>query len=142
MFMFMSSQSRPFSIQTDFGTGDFFSGTRQRYSGEVTWRKDRHLSTSFRLEQNWIRLKEGKFNTSLVMYRLDYNFTPFISLANFVQFDTDSRNIGLQTRLRWILKPGNEFFVVLNHSWEEDQLQRFVAAQTRFRVKLNYAFRF
>jgi len=108
----------------------------------VTWRKDRHLTTSLNLEQNWIRLKEGNFNTTLVMYRLDYAFTPVITLANFVQYDTDTRNIGLQSRLRWILKPGNEFFVVLNHSWQETELDRFESAQTRFRVKLNYTFRF
>jgi hypothetical protein len=139
---FMSSQSRPISLQTSFGTGDFFSGTRSRYDAELTWRKDRHLTTSFRIEQNWIKLKEGEFSTSLAIYRLDYCFTPFISLANFVQYDTDSRNIGLQSRLRWILKPGNEFFVVLNHSWQENDLNRFESAQTRFRIKLNYTFRF
>jgi hypothetical protein len=141
-FFFMSSQSRPFSFDSNFSTGSFYSGTRRSYSGELTWRKDRHLSTSLRWEQNWIRLKEGNFNTSLVMYRLDYSFTPFITLANFVQYDTETRNIGLQSRLRWILKPGNEFFIVLNQNWQENELDRFESALTRFRVKLNYVFRF
>jgi hypothetical protein len=59
-----------------------------------------------------------------------------------VQYATESQNIGLQSRLRWILKPGNEFFVVLNHAWQEDQFNRFESAQTRFRIKFNYAFRF
>ena len=59
-----------------------------------------------------------------------------------MQYDTDSANIGLQSRLRWILKPGNEFFIVLNHAWQQDTLDRFIAAQTQFRVKLNYTFRF
>ena len=140
--MLFSSQSRPLSIMGSFGAGSFFSGTRTRYDAELAWRKDSHLRTSFAINQNWIDLKEGKFNTTLVMYRLDYAFTPFISLANFVQYDTDSRNIGLQSRLRWILKPGNEFFVVLNHAWQENELDRFEPAQTRFRVKLNYTFRF
>jgi hypothetical protein len=141
-FFFMSSESRPFSIESNFSTGSFYSGTRRWYSGSLTWRKDRHLSTSFAWGQNWIRLKEGNFNTSLVMYRLDYSFTPFISLANFLQYDTDTRNLGLQSRLRWILKPGNEFYVVFNQNWQENELDRFESAQTRFRVKLNYVFRF
>jgi hypothetical protein len=140
--MFFSSRSRPFSIMSSFGTGTFFSGPRRRYDAEITWRKNSHFTTSFRIEQNWLDLKEGEVDTSLVVYRLDYNFTPFISLANFVQYDTDSRNIGLQSRLRWILKPGNEFFVVFNNNWQENELDRFESAQTRFRVKLNYTFRF
>ena len=141
-FRFMTSPSRPFSLRNDFTIGSFYSGTIRTYMGQITWRKDRHLTTSLELQQNWIRLKEGDFNTSLLMVRLDYSFTPFITLANFLQYDTDSRNIGLQSRLRWILHPGNDFFIVLNHGWQEDSLDRFVSAQTRFRVKLNYTFRF
>ena len=139
---FMTSQSRRFSLMSSYGVGTFFSGTRQRYDAQLTWRQNKHFTTSFTIDQNFLDLKEGKFTTSLAMYRLDYAFTPFISLNNFVQYDTDSRNIGLQSRLRWILKPGNEFFVVLNHGWQENPLDRFESAQARFRVKLNYTFRF
>ncbi len=141
-FMFMSSQSRPFAVRARFDTGSFFSGTRRRYDAELVWKKDRHFTTSFSIEQNWVSLAEGDFDTTLVGCRLDYSFTPFITLANFVQYDTDSRNLGLQSRLRWILKPGNEFFIVLNQNWQENELDRFESAQTRFRVKLNYTFRF
>jgi hypothetical protein len=139
--MFMSSQSRPFSVQADVGIGSFYSGTQRRFVGEVSWRKDSHLSTSFSVEKNWISLKEGDFDTSLIMYRLDYSFTPLITLANFVQYDSDSSNIGLQSRLRWILKPGREFYIVFNHNWQENDLDRFESVQTRFRFKLNYTFR-
>jgi len=138
----MSSHSRPFAVKTDFSTGSFFSGKRHKYFGEFTWKKNSHLTAAFAIEKNWVRLPQGDFDTSLVIGRLDYSFTPFISLANFAQYDTDSRNVGLQSRLRWILKPGNEFFVVLNHSWQENSLDRFESYQTRFRVKLNYVFRF
>ncbi len=140
--MVNTSQSRPFSARNHFKAGSFYSGTIRGYEFEFTWRRDRHLTTSLTWEKNWIRLKEGDFNTTLLIYRLDYSFTPFITLANFVQYDTDSQNIGLQNRLRWILKPGNEFFVVFSHNWQENELDRFESAQTRFRVKLNYIFRF
>ncbi len=138
----MSSESRPLAAEVEFGTGSFYSGTRQLFSGAVTWRKDRYLTASLQLERNWVSLAEGDFDTSLVMARLDCAFTPFISLANFVQYDSESANIGLQSRLRWILAPGNEVFVVLNHAWQEDAFDRFESAQTRLRVKMNYTFRF
>jgi hypothetical protein len=137
-----TAENRPFFTQVEFATGSFFGGTRRELEAEATWKKDRHLTTSIALEKNWLRLQQGSFNTTLVMYRLDYSFTPLITLANFVQYDTESRNIGLQSRLRWILMPGNELFIVFNHSWQEDQFDRFAAAQTRFRVKFNYTFRF
>jgi len=139
---FNTSETRPFFAGVGFRSGSFFGGTRREVELGATWRKNRHLSTALSLEQNWVRLEQGNFNTSLVMYRLDYSFTPFITLATFTQYDTESRNLGLQSRLRWILTPGNEFFLVLNHAWEENQFDRFEAAQTRFRVKFNYTFRF
>ena len=137
-----SSESRPLAAEVEFGTGSFYSGTRQLFSGAITWRKDRYLTASLELERNWVSLAEGDFDTSLVMARLDCAFTPFISLANFVQYDSESANIGLQSRLRWILNPGNEVFVVLNHAWQENAFDRFESAQTRLRVKMNYTFRF
>ena len=138
----ITSHSRPFSARIDLQTGSFYSGTRRQVGVELTWRKSSHLRTSIKAEQNWVRLKEGNFNARVFAYKLDYSFTPLISLSSLVQYDSDSQNIGLQSRLRWILKPGNEFFIVVNHAWQEDTFDRFVAYQTRARVKLNYTFRF
>jgi hypothetical protein len=137
-----TSEARALYAAAAFGTGSFFGGTRRTVRGESGWRKNRHLTAALALEQNWVRLDAGDFNTSLLTSRLDYSFTSFITLANYVQYDTESRNIGLQSRLRWILTPGTEFFVVLNHAWQENELDRFESAQTRFRVKFNYTVRF
>jgi hypothetical protein len=141
-FSFRTSEARPFFAEMDLSTGSFYGGTRRQANIETTWKKDQHLTAAFSLEQNWLQLNQGDFNTSLTMFRADYSFTPFITLANFVQYDTESRNIGLQSRLRLILTPGTEFFIVLNHAWQEDQFDRFESAQTRFRFKFNYTFRF
>jgi len=40
------------------------------------------------------------------------------------------------------VKPGNELFVVVNHSWQYNALDRFEALSTDVRAKLNYTFRF
>lgn len=141
-FFFMTSPGRPLSLMTDFGFGNFYSGTRREFSTELSWKKDRHLTTSIFFNKNWIKLPEGDFNISLLMYRLNYSFTPLITLANFVQYDTESRNVGLQSRLRWIFVPGNEIFFVLSHNWQENiEFDRY-EDQTRFQVKVNYTYRF
>ncbi len=137
-----TSGSRPVSVRLDLETGTFYSGTRKQAGVDLTWRKNSHLTTALNVERNWVRLKQGDFKASLFGYRLDYSFTPLISLSSLVQYDSDSGNIGLQSRLRWILKPGNEIFVVVNHAWQEDRFDRFVTGQTSARVKLNYTFRF
>jgi hypothetical protein len=141
-YQFRSSESRPLAFEVEVASGGFFSGTRRQMNSGITWRRNEHLTTSFQLERNWVALDQGSFNATIVQYRLDYSLTPRVTLSNFVQYDTESGNIGLQSRFRWTLRPGNDLFVVLNHAWQENALDRFEAAQTRFRAKLNYTFRF
>ena len=95
-----------------------------------------------RFSAGFASLAQGSFNTRLALLRFDYSFNPLKTLSNFVQYDTESQNVGLQSRLRWILKPGNEIFLVLNHSWQQDLLGRFESLRTDVRAKLNYTFRF
>jgi hypothetical protein len=59
---------------------------------------------------NDVRLPEGRFSSNL--YRVVGEFTPFVALVNNVQFDTVSRVMGWQSRFRWILRPGNDLYVV------------------------------
>jgi hypothetical protein len=144
-FSFDTAQNRPLSFKIKAETGSFYSGNSQELSPQLVWRKDRHLTTSFELQQYWVKVKEGAFQTRLALYRLDYAFSPRLSLANFLQYDTNSRNLGIQSRLRYMVKPGNEVFMVVNHAWQYvtfDRYERLEALMTNVRVKLNYTFRF
>ncbi len=74
--------------------------------------------------------------------RFNYAFRPQLVLQNFVQYDTDSQNIGVQGRLQWIIRPENEFYFVFNYEWREKALDRFEALRFDARAKGNYTFRF
>jgi len=144
-FTFESAPNRPLSFKIKGETGSFYSGGSQEFSPQFTWKKDSHLTTSVELQQYWVNVREGGFRTRLALYKLDYAFNPSLSLANFVQYDTDTRNLGLQSRLRWMVKPGNEVFFVVNHAWQYttyDRFERLESILTNARVKLNYTFRF
>ena len=45
-------------------------------------------------------------------------FTPDLILSIYVQYDSESRNLGTNTRLRWTIRPGTDLFVVWNHDWQ------------------------
>jgi hypothetical protein len=141
-FTFETAQNRPLSFKIDGETGSFYSGDSQELSPQMTWRKDAHVTTSFELQQYWVNLREGTFRTRLALVKLNYAFNPALTLSNFVQYDTDSRNIGLQTRLRWMIRPGNELFLVVNHAWQQNTFDRYEAILSNVRAKLNYTFRF
>jgi hypothetical protein len=130
------------SYSLGFDTGGFYSGSSDQIVASLTWKKSASLTTSVEFRQYWVRLAEGDFDTTLALVRLNLFFTPKVSLTNFVQYDTDSENIGLQSRLRWILKAGQEMYVVFNHQWQEDALDRFRTLSSDFRAKVNYTVRF
>ncbi len=144
-FTFETAQNRPLYFKIKTETGSFYSGKSHEVSPQLIWSKNRHLTASFELQQYWVKVREGAFHTRLALFKLDYAFNPSLSLSNFVQYDTDSRNLGLQSRLRWAIKPGNEVFLVINHAWQYttfDRFERLEALLTNARVKLNYTFRF
>ena len=115
---------------------------------EEIWNLDSHSSpvtTCFwdsAAERADVDLVQGKFFTQLFSLQADYNFTPNISWANTVQYDTESRILGFQTRFRWILKPGNDLFLVLNRGWFKTYEHDYVPSFDRGTVKLQYTFRF
>ena len=134
--------NKMYTYRLGYNRGGFYTGSSDELTGSVSWRKSAHITTALEMRQYWVRLAQGSFDTSLVLVRFNYFFSPRLSVTNFVQYDTDSRNIGLQSRLRWIIQPGQEVYFVLNHEWQENPMDRFEALRTDIRAKLNYTFRF
>ena len=97
------------------------------------------------LENEWNRvdLPEGRFETRLFRVIADTQFGPRIYLVNNIQFDSVSDVVGWQFRLRWILEPGNDLFVVYTQNWRDDTLMdRFITQDRRAATKFVYTYRF
>ena len=60
--------------------------------------------------------RPADFTQTLVGNRLRINVSPDLSIASYVQYDTDSDSIGVNTRLRWTFTPVADLFVVYNHN--------------------------
>ena len=108
----------------------------------VTLKPSAHLLLDFSADRNDIYLKEGDFFTQLFSVQGNYNFTPNISWANLMQYDSESRIMGIQSRFRWILKPGNDLFLVLNRGWYRTFDHYYISSFDRATIKLAYTFRF
>jgi hypothetical protein len=75
----------------------------------------------------------SRFNTNIL-------FNPRITLYSYLQYDNISRTLGWQTRFGWILKPGNEIFIVWN-SRLFDPLNHLELTEGSARIKFRYNFR-
>ena len=66
-----------------------------------------------------------------------------MAITNNIQYDTVSRVMGWQSRFRWIVTPGNDFFFVYNHNWLDDPLLgRFSTLDRRAATKIQFTRRF
>jgi hypothetical protein len=138
--MVNSAQKRPWVVQAAYWWGTFFSGDRRQVSLGFILKPSPNLRFEFRGERNDITLEEGEFYTQVFELGADFNFSPRISWANLVQYDNESRILGFQSRFRWILKPGNDLFIVFNRGWEDID-NRFRSAFDRGTIKFQYTFR-
>ena len=140
---FNTANRRIFAFQTNLEAGTFFSGTRKQVGVRVGFRPRPGVTVNFDNEWNRISLNEGRFDTFLHRLVVDTQFSPWIYLVNNVQFDSVSELMGWQSRLRWIVTPGNDLFVIYTHNWLDDnQFDRFVTQDRRGAAKFVFTHRF
>jgi len=129
-------------------TGTFFTGRRDTYEVELAFRPLRKLTLETELEHNDVRLDEGDFTAELARLRTTVDFDPEISWITFAQWDDRTDSLGINSRLRWILSPGREVFLVWNRAFiTRDPLERdpdfnLTPATTDTTVKVEYTLRF
>jgi len=106
-----SALKRPLSGALGTEAGPFFDGHRFEVDGSVDWRPSANFHTGVQYEFNDVDLDEGAFQTHVARVHLDLFFSPDISWLNFVQYDNESRVLGIDCRFRWTLQPGRDLFV-------------------------------
>jgi len=127
----------------DYTQGGFYNGDRRSFGLEGGWKIGVPFFVSFKYRQNNVYLPDGEFITKVYGFNGDVYFNPDISWSNFIQYDNLSEDWGWQSRLRWILKPGNELLFVWNSIANQYlERERFVIAENTVRIKVNYNFRF
>jgi hypothetical protein len=115
-----TANRRPLSGSATVQTGTFYSGRRRDVSASVTVRPRPGVLATLTAQQNRVELPESRFTTRILRALVNTQFGPFVSLANNLQYDSDSRLVGWQVRFRWILTPGNDVYFVSLNNWLDD----------------------
>jgi hypothetical protein len=138
-----TANRRLLAINGRYETGGFYSGTRSQTSAGLIVRARPGYILYLNGEWSQIDLAAGRFNTRLYRVIGETQFSPFIAWVNNFQFDTQSSVLGWQSRFRWIMKPGNDLYVVYTHNWIDDPLlSRFSTLDKRLASKVLYTHRF
>ena len=136
-------QHRPLYGSVSVEHGTFFDGDRTTLSfrqGRVKVTPKFSLEPSFSI--NCVDLPAGSFTATLVGSRVTYTMTPLMFVSALLQYNSSSKTVATNVRLRWEYLPGSELFVVYNE--QRDTLARSFPELTNraLIVKVNRLFRF
>jgi len=136
-----TSDRRELDARLRVETGTYFGGERTDYSASLGWRASRFVELGCSYALNDVDLEDGSFDVNIASLQLDLHLNPQASWSNYFQWDDVSENLGLNSRMRYIVAPGRDVFLVLNQGWTTFD-EGVAPVSTDLRFKVGYTFRF
>ncbi len=137
-----TAQRRKLVLDAAVRWGSFYDGDLTIVEGELVLKPSAHVLIGFGAEWGEGRMPAGDFTTRVFAGRIDVNLTPDLAWSTLVQYDSDSRILGGQSRLRWRIRPGSDLFVVWNRGWLRDEAGSYRRYLDRGSAKIQHTFRF
>jgi hypothetical protein len=133
----LTTGRRPLSARVEYGREAFWSGVRDRYEFRLSLRTQVGLQLHGDYLINDVSLAEGDFSTHLMRLTGEIDPTPRISFTANLQYDNLSELLGFYGRMRWIARPGSNFYLVYSNNWMADDGRLFVTDRA-VATKLSY----
>ncbi len=132
---------RKFNGQLTWWFGSFYNGSLDELEASINWNPTKLITFEFIGTRNIGRLPAGDFDQTLVGMRIRMNVTPNLQVNSFIQYDTDSRALGINARVHWIYHTQGDIFLVVNHNslnrtknWEFINQQILLKGRYTFRL--------
>ncbi|MGI9546220.1 MAG: DUF5916 domain-containing protein [Flavobacteriaceae bacterium] len=132
---------RRLSGQASWWFGTFYDGRLDELELRLNWNPIALLGFEFSGVRNTGRLPFGDFEQNLAGLRVRFNVTSDLQLNSYLQYDTVSRNLGLNARIHWIFSPLGDVFLVFNHNTFNDFSQGWQLQNEQILLKVRYNFR-
>jgi len=116
----VTSGHRPVSIDVTAKLGGFYNGSIADVKSILLWRPLKYFYITLEHRVFKIDLPQGDFEFEINRARFNVNITPTLSWTNYIQQESETHRMTLQSQVRWIITPGNELSVTLNHDWAGD----------------------
>jgi len=137
------AQERELAPSLSVEEGSFYGGDKLTVEAGIDWRPNSRWYLSANYEYNDIELPVGEFTTRLIQLRANVAFNVRWSWVNLLQYDNFSDTVGVNSRLRFNPRAGENLYIVWNHS--SDALSAFSGLTSRgaeLTIKYSRTFRF
>lgn len=114
-----SSPSRPWRAGSIVLLGGFYDGRLTETEAFVSWTQPSgRLRIELEANNDFGRVSGGSFVQRLLQFKAAVAVTPNLVFSSYTQYDSQSRQVGLNNRLRWTIRPEAELFLVWNRDWK------------------------
>ena len=121
--------------------GGFYTGTLDQIQWQGAWHPSALVAVELTGERNIGDLREGRFVQSVSGTRVRFNVSPDMQISSYWQYDTQSKSVGTNSKLRWTFRAVGDLFVIYNHNVRQ-LADRWQLDSNQLLVKLQYAFRY
>ena len=120
--IFNSSKARRWQVNVRWNEGGFYTGSRSSQSIDMNFQPTVNFNLGLKVQSDDISI--GGKSLSLNQYALKLDVIPHKNLSwqNFIQYDDLNNRIGLDSRIRWVYKPGFETNLSLSSNFLEPEL--------------------
>jgi hypothetical protein len=114
IFSLNSSPGRRIYERLTFSPVEFYDGTRINTSAAAGVRVSSRLSTELQYNRNDVKMPWGDFLVNLTTVRVDYTFSPRMTVRSLTQYNTSTHEVSNNVRFNFIYRPGSDIYIVYN----------------------------
>jgi hypothetical protein len=92
----------------------FYGGTRLNLAAAAGIRASSRLSAEMQYNRNDVKMPWGDFLVNLTTVRVDYTFSPRMTIRSLTQYNTSTHEVSNNVRFNFIYRPGSDIYVVYN----------------------------
>jgi hypothetical protein len=149
-----SAEKRRLRGHVVWESGDYYNGRLSTVEAGISVRASDLLTFEVNGERNTgtlTSLLEGSTGDSLakvhvredlISVRVEVNVSSDLQFATVTQYDTDSRELGSNNRLRWTFRPKGDLFVVYNYNALRTLDNQWHFKSYQLPIKVQYTMRF
>ena len=137
---YRSDQRKKVSFNINPSIGQFFNGKKYSLRTNIVWRIQPYFSGSLLVNYDKIELPKPHPSADLWLIgpKIDLTFNKNLFWSTFIQYASQQKNFGINTRLQWRFAPLSDLFVVYNDNYfSNDFSPRFRSLNLKLTYWLN-----
>ena len=93
---------------------DFYGGSRLSMALAGGARISSRFSSEVQYNRNDVKMPWGNFLVNLSTLRVDYTFSPRMTIRSLTQYNTSTHEVSNNVRFNFIYRPGSDIYIVYN----------------------------